>query len=742
MVERRAIVQNPVLRLLTTPTRDRPDARGKDPRKITDRQRYEGHREQLLQRLEGIPKDPGRRRADHGGHYLLWVGMHPDSLASSHTPNDLFSEDIGATMQMAWRDGYVVEVTDQALARLIGRVTAPTSGAQRCDIYRVARLEVFSTVLAEGTRIADTWASAPADESGLRRFNVRLARYQKAEAQASVTARLLNLIAEDRMRLGQPDGNLALPPSGERWASLAAATQLLQPKRQLALGFYEQQSLRDLVLTGSVTRWEPVSGLRPTVPGGGAEPPILLPDLEGDPIVGVIDGGYHAQRYESAVAWRQVPSLVQDSDAARDHGNKVASVVVDAHLWSNQLQIPALHCRLGVVQAVPRAGARVSMLDSDTLRYIERAFSDHPDTHVWNLSANLERECDAYEVSELGHGLAEIARRQNKLLVVSAGNRGAGGARIAPPADCEAALVVSGRQHGPDGLVAGPCGVSRVGLGPEGMLKPETSWFSSLRVLGGAVATGTSFAAPLISRLAAHTWQNLASPSADMVKALLLNASDLDHYSHELGFGSPVRPELPWNCAPNAAVIAWQQDMTYMQRYRWTGIRIPPSLMKNGRFNGRAKLVAVLAPHVDMEGHHYFQTRIEAGLYYKGLVGGKVVNKALAGCVNPLQLEADARRDDNKWDPVRIYEKDCRRSHGVAISGAQPELLVGARLYWRDTFRYAPDFMRAQSNKATFVVMLESRDPESDAYNEFRRIMAENVESAVVEQEIEVDNDA
>ena len=40
----------------------------------------------------------------------------------------------------------------------------------------------------------------------------------------------------------------------------------------------------------------------------------------------------------------------------------------------------------------------------------------------------------------------------------------------------------------------------------------------------------------------------------------------------------------------------------------------------------------------------------------------------------------------------------------------------------------------------TFVVTLESGDPDADTYNEFRRIMAEEVVSAVVEQEVEVDD--
>lgn len=739
MAERREIVQqNPLLRLVKLPTRERPPARGKDPARIKDAGRYERHRRGLLSSFVQLPRDPARQRADHSGHFLVWAKMHDDSLANTHTPHDLFHENVGATMKMPWRNGYVVEVTDMALTRLSGRVSAPGKDAHRCDIYSVERLDLFSRVLAESEKLDAAWDDAPTDDDGLRRFNVRLADYEPDASRNSVFAKLVQLSAGDRLRIGRP----ALPEVEDqrRWLIPAQAAGTFSRFQSVPLALRDKEALRELVLSGSITRWEAVVPLRPTVPGDGAEPALDLPALDDEPIVGVIDGGYHTNRYTDAVAWRQLPPLVPDHAAAREHGNKVSSVVVDAHLWSNQLRLPQLHCQFGVVQAVPHENSRLALSNEDTLAHIERAFVDHPDTHVWNLSANVSQECDEYEVSELGHGLTRIARQHKKLLIISAGNRDGESLRVAPPADCEAALVVAGRAHDADGAVAGACAVSRKGLGPEGMLKPETSWFSTLRVLGGEVASGTSFAAPLVSRLAAHTWRNLSDPTPDMVKALLLTSSDLKDYSHEMGFGSPVSPEYPWNCPPNAAVVTWTEPMTYMQRYYWTGIRIPPSLMQNGKFRGRAKLVAILSPQVADEGHHYFQTRIEASLDFRTLKKGVMTNSTLAGCINPDKSETVARRDDNKWDPVRVHVRDCRRTSGVAIPGDQPSLHVYSRLYWRDTYRYDTAHMQATPCDVTFVVSLEAADPEADTYNEFRRIMAEEVVSAVVEQDVEIDD--
>ena len=344
----------------------------------------------------------------------MWAEMHSDSLANTHTPHDLFSENVGAIMKMPWRDGYVVEVSDQALGRLAKRVNDPTKAAHRCDIYSVKQLHLFSTVLAEDGRIDEAWDAAPADEDGLRRFTVRLADYEPDTADASVFAALAGLSAESRLRIARP----ITAESGAltRWMAPGLTAHQLEGRKSVSVALSDKESLEELVLTGSITRWEPVTPLRPTIPGDGAEPSVQLPSLDGEPVVGVIDGGYHTSRYADAVAWRQLPVLVPDQEAARSHGNKVSSVVVDAHLWSNQLQLPQLHCQLGVVQALPSVGSRFTLTAQSTLAHIEQAFIAHPDTHVWNLSANVEKECDEYEVSELGRGLAKIARRHKKLL--------------------------------------------------------------------------------------------------------------------------------------------------------------------------------------------------------------------------------------------------------------------------------------------------------------------------------------
>jgi len=747
MPDSRRVVQNPVLKLLTLPAREGITARGKNesrikPKVFLERQRL------IIARMKALRSDDSTLRATHGSKVLVWIGLDEDSQAPTLTPGDLFSSNSGAPLLFAWRDGYVAEFSAMAFSRLETAVSQATTPAIRSDIYGVDRVELFSTVLLDAERMKREWAQAARSRTGDRLFSLRLPAFLDERARASVVERVGALAESGDIRLpaggranfiGEPN-DVSL---NDRWLTPSQMPQELQAlatRRSFTVAVPTMAALQDLILSGSVARWEAVVPLTPTVPGAGAEPDTSLLVMEDAPIVGVIDGGYRGSRYAKAVAWRQMPPLVSDHAAASDHGNRVSSLVVDAHLWSNRLDLPQLQCRIGVVQAVPKLGSGIGLLDTDIVSHIENAFKSHPETHIWNLSANIDKDCDEYEVSDLGRGLARISRENNKLLIVSAGNRNPDGKKIAPPADCEAALVVSGRDNDKSGIVSGPCSKSRVGYGPEGMLKPETSWFSSHRVVGGELVQGTSFAAPLVSRLAAHTWNNLEEPNPDLVKALLLSACDLDTYQADLGFGSPIRPEFPWVCPSNAAVLAWTVTMSAQQRYYWTGIRIPPSLIKGGRFVGRAKLVAILAPEISEEGHHYFQNRLETNLAFrKTNSDGTWDPVPVVGCINPKQRELDARRDDNKWDPVRVYAKDCSK-RGIAVSGTQPSLHVYARTFWRDSFKYGGEFKKTLESKVSFVVVLESTDPQADTYNEFRRIMAENVVSATIEQNIEIDD--
>lgn len=102
-------------------------------------------------------------------------------------------------------------------------------------------------------------------------------------------------------------------------------------------------------------------------------------------------------------------------------------------------------------------------------------------TRVWNFSLNIKDDCPLDSVNALSHDIAVLARKHEVLPIISVGNKP--GAHLQPPADCEAAITVGGRQQDKDGNPAGECSVSLNGPGPSCMLKPDLSHFSKVRVI-------------------------------------------------------------------------------------------------------------------------------------------------------------------------------------------------------------------------------------------------------------------
>ena len=227
----------------------------------------------------------------------------------------------------------------------------------------------------------------------------------------------------------------------------------------------------------------------------------------------MVDGGPYAASYSAA--WR-APPLV--SDAQADRRTAPISLIVQGHAWNTNRPLPALTCRVGTVQAVPHETANRRFDERELIEYLAAVVRAHPETHVWNISANQEGpQFDPDEISVLGHEITELARAANILPVVSVGNvRSGTRTRLSPPADSEAAITVGGRQADAQGHPAGACPRCLTGPGPDGMLKPDVAWFSELRMIGGAVGAASSYPTALVSSLAAHTFANLREPTPDL----------------------------------------------------------------------------------------------------------------------------------------------------------------------------------------------------------------------------------
>ncbi|WP_024905764.1 S8 family peptidase [Robbsia andropogonis] len=687
----------------------------------------------------------------HNDQVLVAVRMFGDSLAPTHEPKALFRASLNSELVAPLRNGYLAQIRLTAfeeLATLIGNGT-------RIDVrIAVSRIESIAALSASdilGGRDAHSlWSAAVEGEAG-RIFTAWLAPYADVAARESVVTSLQSM--ETQAVLG-PLSNVVVitrePGSdadqlqlqlGRNGNSVARAAREYRQNAFSRLQFSasEPDTLQRLVASGTVYRIDPVRPLQAAEVPSAPDPERPVPDQTWQPVVGVIDGGLFAQSYAPMVAWR-APTLVADVVANRSHGNRIGSLVVHGGAWNTHLDIPDLTCRIGVAQAIARNGEGGAYRPA-ILSYIRSVIARHSgDTKVWNFSfSEPVRADDPLDMSEMGHEIHKVAREFGILPVIAIGNIDPNNSsRMTPPGDCEAALTVGGRVA--DGAKPGEaCLVCLPGPGPDGAKKPELTWFSTLRALGGSVDTGSSYATAITSALAAHTFRNLKAPTPDLVRALLINTADRDEYSSRLGWGSPCqRTSLPWECADNSVTLIWTGSVRAGQWHYWEDIPIPPELVHDGKLRGRVALTAILNPMVSELGSaNYFSTRVQVALQYTQ-VNGKMGN--LAGSMREdVESEDLARAELSKWNPVRHHVATI--PNGRSFSGTT--LRVCARVFARDLYQFGlANNGEIPPGQVAFVLTLsapESASRNSSIYNSVAARLGTYVESAVNDIEVAVE---
>jgi hypothetical protein len=689
----------------------------------------------------------GKLLAYHGKTHIVAKMFAEDSLAPSHTPDDLFHPLQGCRLVAPVKHGYLIEAEIAALPRLTRAIENPVNYKVEADISRVKELKAFDEKDRLRNRSPEAlWDAAVGDKDG-KYFILWLAPFRDRVAQDALLEKL-NLLAASgtveptftatraiSISLQDTEGTRAVAP--RRQSSIARAMRSYRNTgaARATVRVPSLDELVELVASGTSYRIDPVRRVQGAMPGSGTHPAPPLP-VGNDPIVGVVDGGLHAASYSAAEVWR-APTLVPDAQADRIHGNGVTSLVVHGHAWNNNRLLPALNCRVGTVQAVARRNSTHTVDEDELVNYLVQVVRDHPETKVWNISANQEGgSLDPDEVSFLGHEITLLARSANILPVISIGNVSpTNKARPNPPADCEAAVSVGGRVATMTGHPGNGCAVCLPGPGPDGMMKPDLSWFSELRMNGGITDTGSSYATPLVSSLAAHTFASLREPSPDLVKALLINAAERDEHHPKLGWGTPYGGNAPWECSEGSVTLAWKAQLMPGTAYYWNGIPIPPELVKNRKLSGKARLTAVLRPLVSPFGHaNYFASRLETSLQYANNAGDWA---SLLGSMKESSLtELEAREELAKWQPVRRH---CKEFKSVGFSGDQFRLY--ARVYTRDLYQFGWDHhSQAGPQEVAFVLTFNAADGAGTIHDSTVRALGNFVESAVINQEIEVEN--
>lgn len=205
-----------------------------------------------------------------------------------------------------------------------------------------------------------------------------------------------------------------------------------------------------------------------------------------------------------------------------------------------------------------------------------------------------------------------------------------------------------------------------------------------------------------------------------------------------IGFGSPDGVALPWECKPGFVTLQWSAKLRPGAAYYWE-LPIPPSMRTGNRVRGRGSLTAVLNPHplvTDYAGPNYFSVRLNTALQV--FRGDKAHN--LLGSIDTDKIpEEQARIFDHKWSPIRQHANDFSR-RGVTFEG--DVMRVFARIYTRDLYLYDyTSISETPELETSFVLSIGTGSESDDVYSEMIEILGPFVEAAVVETDIEIDNE-
>lgn len=283
---------------------------------------------------------------------------------------------------------------------------------------------------------------------------------------------------------------------------------------------------------------------------------VTIPSPNQEPVVGVIDTLFYEDVYfkEWVSYTRMVDENIPTTSEDCVHGTEVSSIIVDGPTIN-----PELDDGCGRFRVRHFGVATKGLFSSFTiLKAIRNIVSQNRDIRVWNLSLGSVMEINRNFISPEAAELDKIQSEYDVVFVVAGTNKPRtktgemkqGEMRIGAPADSLNSLVVNAVNT--DGQ---PASYHRIGPVLSFFNKPDLSYYGgdtgqymkACSPFGESLVSGTSFAAPWISRKMAYLIHNIGL-SREVSKALLIDAAAgwdrKDDVSHSLGYGIvPIRIE-------------------------------------------------------------------------------------------------------------------------------------------------------------------------------------------------------
>lgn len=499
-------------------------------------------------------------------------------------------------------------------------------------------------------------------------------------------------------------------------------------RHRLLLSILSEQSLVRSVelppLVEASPLSEPTAGISVTVPRP-------KPEVE-YPVVGIIDGGIAA--IPELNDWRiGEAALVPAADRDESHGTFIAGLVVAGRTLNPEIA-PAFEpggCKFYDLDIFPRKDLRPNYFRDieyffDLLdEKIKAAKRDHG-VRVFNLSFGLRSALPRIGYSPIADRFDRLARANDVILVICAGNLPPTGKRPswpAKPADAVQMLAAFGAREGritPPaehllGLTVGainPPGISghvpdvpttymRRGPGVGGARKPELSHYGGVAATGaGANRTGlasfnaagevvencgTSFAAPPVAATMATLNHRLqGTPTRELLMALpihramrpkVLTHKNLKHISREfVGFGIAPPADDVLMDDPYAITLVFSEVLKARQILQFP-LTWPRSLVNaDGSCRGRVDLTLVYTPSIDAA-HKEEAQRLQLEAYLRQETG---IDEETGESVYESQLLHDGAQVPQgmdktekymlmaglKWSPVKRYYANMPQGRG------------------------------------------------------------------------------
>ena len=400
----------------------------------------------------------------------------------------------------------------------------------------------------------------------------------------------------------------------------------------------------------------------------------LIPHPTNEPVIGVIDTQFNEKVYfHEWVEYRNlldpnIPLTAKDYE----HGTEVSYIIVDGPQGN-----PALDDGCGRFRVRHFGVATHSGFSSFTvLKMIRNIVALNRDIKVWNLSLGSKLEIKPSFISPEAAELDRIQSEYDVIFVVAGTNIPNGETkkvmRIGSPADSLNSLVVNAVD-----FRGNSASYTRVGPVLSFFNKPDISYYGGdgpgymekIAVcrddLGAAYVSGTSFAAPWISRKLAYLI-HIMGLSREVAKALLIDAAagwNRKDVSHSIGYG--VVPKHINNIMKSS-----NDEIRFIltgasEEYETYTYNLPVPIVDNAHpFYARATLVYF--PQCDRnQGVDYTSTEMDIHF-------GRVVVENRQAKIKSIDnnqqsedklitlYEEDARKMYRKWDNIKHISEEIK----------------------------------------------------------------------------------